>query len=271
MRLALVSYVLVLAAKLVTYLLTGVMALLAEALHTLSDVFVSGFLLLAMRYAGRDRDADHMFGHARAENVAALVAATLFISFTSFNLYVEAVPRLFREEPAPYRNLGLAVGVLLGSMLLAALPLVQLVRQRERGPAARAQVAELINDQLGLAAALAGTLLLAAGIPLADPIAAIVVATIIALKAIGLFRDNSSVLLGRSPGADYLARTVATARGVPGVIDIAEIRAEVVGPDQVHAGLRVVVPASMSVRQGRQISAEIRSRVHDTGTAQYCL
>jgi divalent metal cation (Fe/Co/Zn/Cd) transporter len=101
-------------------------------------VVASAFLLLAVRYARRGGDAEHMFGHARAENVAALVAATLFISLTGVNLYVEAVPRLFDPQPAVHHGLGLAVGVLVGSMLLAAVPLVALLRRRNaarrRGP-----------------------------------------------------------------------------------------------------------------------------------------
>ena len=47
---------------------------------------------------------------------------------------------------------------------------------------------------------------------------AIVVATIIAINAIGLFRENSSMLLGRSPGPEYLARIEQMARSVPGVL-----------------------------------------------------
>ena len=43
-----------------------------------------------------------MFGYGRAQNVAALVAAILFISFTSFELYKEAIHRLFRPEQATY-------------------------------------------------------------------------------------------------------------------------------------------------------------------------
>ena len=47
LKIALGAYILVLALKLAGYFITGVMALLAEALHTLSDIFVSGSLLLA--------------------------------------------------------------------------------------------------------------------------------------------------------------------------------------------------------------------------------
>ncbi len=71
-----------------------------------------------------------MFGYGRAQNVAGLIAATLFISFTSYKLYEEAIPRLIRSEEASYQSLGLAVAILVLSMLIAAAPLVTWARDR---------------------------------------------------------------------------------------------------------------------------------------------
>ena len=88
---------------------------------------------------------------------------------------------------------------------------------------------ELVNDQLGLLAALVGTLFVWWGWPLGDPIAAMVVATIIAINALGLFRDNLSFLLGRSPGPEFLARVEEVARSVEGVLDVRELRADTSG------------------------------------------
>jgi cation diffusion facilitator family transporter len=265
-------YLGIFAMKLAAYLVTGVMALFAEALHTLSDLFVSGFLLVAVHVAGRAPDREHRFGHGRAENVAALVAATLFVSFTSYQLYTEAIPALFSTDEAEYSSIWLAVAVLLISAVAAAVPLIALLRRRERGAAAGAQTQELINDQLGLAAALVGTVLLAAGIPLADPIAAIVVATVIAYEAVKIFRINSSLLLGRSPDQAYLDRLQGTARSVPGVLDVVEVRAEYVGPEQIHAGIRLSVAPDTTVAAGERIIAEVRRRVHDgIAEAAHCL
>jgi cation diffusion facilitator family transporter len=268
---ALGVYLAVFAMKIVVYLFTGVLVLLAEALHTLSDIFVSGFLLVAVRIAGKDPDAEHALGHGRAENVAALVAATLFLSFTSYQLLVEAVPRLFTAKSADYSNIRLAVGVLLVSAVASAVPLVALLRRGDRGAAARAQTQELINDQLGLVAALVGTLLLAAGVPLADPLAAVVVAAVIGYEAIKLFRANASLLLGRSPSSEYLARLHETARSVPGVIDVSRVRAEYIGPDQVHAAVHVVVPVGTTVSESSRVADLIRSRVHDDDESAYCV
>jgi cation diffusion facilitator family transporter len=126
LKLALGVYSLVFAMKLIVYFMTGIMALFAEALHTLSDIFISGFLLMAAIYSQREPDKIHMFGYGRTQNVA-LVSATLFISFTSFELYREAIPRFFQPEEATYQNVPLAVGVIIVSMIIAAAPLIKLL------------------------------------------------------------------------------------------------------------------------------------------------
>jgi len=257
LRATLVVYLVILALKLAAYFATGVVAVLAEALHTLSDIFISAFLLVAAVYSRRAADRVHMFGYGRAQNVAALVAATLFISFTSFELYREAVPRLFSHASAEYQNLPLAIGVLAVSMVVAAGPLVALLRQKARGAAARAQLLELVNDELGLLAALVGTVFVMLGLPIADPIAAIAVATIIAFNAVKLFRENGSLLLGQAPPPGTMVRIETAALAVPGVLDVHGLRAELIGPDVVHADVHIEVAPSLSMAEAHAIAVAV--------------
>jgi ferrous-iron efflux pump FieF len=109
-------YTIIVIIKLVAYFSTHVKALLAESFHTLGDLFISGFLLVADLWSRRSADKDYMFGHGRAQNVAALLAATLFLSFTSYKLYEEANPKLFRPASTTHENLPIAIGVLGVSM-----------------------------------------------------------------------------------------------------------------------------------------------------------
>lgn len=269
--LALGVYAVIFAAKLITYFVTGVMAMMAEALHTLSDVFIFGFLLLAAIWSRKASDKTHMFGYGRAQNVAALVAATLFISFTSFELYRESIPRLFQTEETAFQNLGLALGVIIASMLLVAAPLIGLFRQKARGAAARAQLVEMFNDELGLLAALVGILFILWGYPIADPIASLVVATIIAWNAIKLFRENASFLLGRAPGPDFQARVEHEARSVPGVLGVHDYRAEYVGPDVVHAGMHIEVARGLPIEEADRIAENVKRRIHEGTDAGYCV
>jgi len=271
LKIALGAYFLVFALKLVVYFMTGVMALMAEALHTLSDIFVSGFLLVAAYYSRKSADEKHMFGYGRAQNIAALVAATLFISFTSYKLYEESIPRLFQRGETAYQNLWLAIGVIVLSMAIAAVPLIQLYLQKTRGAVARAQFLESINDELGLVAALIGTLFIIWGKPVADPIASIAVATIIAYNGVKLFLENFSLLLGRSPGAEYLAKMESLARSVPGVLGVHDLRAEYIGPDVVHAGMHIEVARGTPVEDADRIAEEVEKRIHAGTEPGFCV
>ncbi len=267
LKIAVGVYVLIFIMKLAVYFMTGVMAIFAEALHTLSDIFVSGFLLVALIYSHKEADEIHMFGYGRAQNVA---AATLFISFTSFELYREAIPRLFAPEAVIYQNLNLALGVLIISMFIAGIPLINMFRQKKHGAAARAQLTELFNDELGLIAALTGTLFIMRGQYIADPIASMVVATIIAYNAIGLFRENLSFLLGRSPGPELLKTVEGLALSVEGVMGVHEIRAEYIGPDIIHLGMHIDVPKGTPIEEAARIAEKVRMRVHESIKGGYC-
>ncbi len=264
-------YVLIFAMKLTVYIMTGVMAIFAEALHTLSDILVSSFLLAAAILSHKEADEVHMFGHGRAQNVAALVAATLFISFTSFELYREAIPRLFKPMGVVYQNLSLAIGVVVISMFIAAIPLVNLFRQKKRGAAPKAQLTELFNDEIGLLAALIGTLFIMQNNYIADPIASIIVATIIVYSAIGLFRENMSFLLGRSPGPEFLKTVENIALSVDGVLGVHNIRAEYIGPDTVHVEMHIEVQKRMPIEEADRIAEVARKRVHQSIKGSYCI
>ncbi len=263
-------YAVIVIIKLVAYFSTHVLALLAESFHTLSDLFISGFLLIALLWSRRSADKEHMFGHGRAQNVAALLAATLFLSFTSLRLYEEAIPKLFQIHTTTHENLPIAIGVLVASMLIAGAPLVSLVRQKALGAAAKAQMIELINDELGVLAALVGTILIALGYPLADPIATIIVATIIAVNAIGVFRDNLGLVLGKSPGPEYIEKVRQIAMATKGVLGVVGPWAEYIGPDSIHVDLQVKVTSGITVDVANTIARNVRQRVQADMNCLYC-
>jgi len=268
---ALAGYSLVFVLKIVAWWVTGLFALLAEALHTLSDLAISSFLLVADRFSRRPADTRYRYGYGRAQHVAALTAATLFISFTSFRLVEEAVSRILRPPAPAYSHLELAVGVLVVSMVVSLIPLGLLAFQRGRGPAARAQLIECLNDELGLLAALIGTALVARGSYLADPVASLVVAGLIAANAVGLFRDNARILMGRAPGREFFVEIERLARSVPAVRAVHDLRAEYVGPENIHLTIHVEVEPTMTVADGEEVAKAVRDAIMAETRVGYCV
>lgn len=96
-------------------------------------------------------------------------------------------------------------------------------------------------------------------------------ATIIAVDAVGLFRENSSILLGRSPGPEFLAAVECEARGVDGVLAVRDLRAEYIGLDAVHVGMHIAVRPDLSVTEADRIAHAVEARVHQVLPAGYCV
>lgn len=263
-------YAIIVIIKLIAYFSSHVMAILAEAFHTLSDLFIAGFLLVALLWSRKGADEEHMFGHGRAQNVAALLAATLFLSLTSFKLYEEAIPKLFHPASFTHENLPIAIGVLILSMIIAAAPLVSLIRQKTLGAAAKAQMIELINDELGLLSALIGTIFISIGYPLADPIATIIVATIIGINAFRVLRDNLGFVIGESPGPEYINKVRQIAESTPGVLEVMGPWAEYIGPDSIHVDIQIIVGSGITIDDAHVIARTVRERIQSQTNCLYC-
>lgn len=119
-KLALIGYSILVVLQLAAYSLTNVLVLLAQAFEMLSDVIVSTFLLLSAFWSRKPADEFHMFGHGRAQNVAALVSAIILISFMSLETFREAIPKFFEApEAGLFQNTSLALIVILIGMVVS--------------------------------------------------------------------------------------------------------------------------------------------------------
>ena len=129
---------------------------------------------------------------------------------------------------------------------------------------------ELINDELGVLSALVGTIFIALGYPLADPIATIIVATIIAINAIGIFRENLGLVLGKSPGPEYIEKVRQIAESTPGVLGVVGPWAEYIGPDSIHADIQIKVDSGISIDAANAIARVVRQHVESELGCLYC-
>jgi ferrous-iron efflux pump FieF len=257
MWIALGGYTVLFAGKLAAYFLTHLGVMFAEAMHSMADMLIAAFLLLAAWISSKPADEEYRFGYGRAQNIAALVAATIFISFTSFETLREAIPKLFTRSETIPEGFGLAIVVTLVSLVISALPIITIMRQKERGAASRAQLIEGINDEVALVAALVGIMFVANGFGLADPIASIVVALVIAFNAVMLWRENAAVLMGASPEPAFYDKVEKTAFAIPGVLQVHNVIAEQVG-EQIHLGMHIEVARGITIEEADKIADAVQ-------------
>ena len=271
-KIALIGYVLLVILQLATYYLTNILVLLAQALEMLSDVLISTFLLLSAFWSRKPPDEFHMFGHGRAQNVAALVSATILVSFMSLETFREAVPKLFQvPEAGEFQDTNLALMMILVGVFVVAIPAIDILRVKTRGASVKAQLIALLKDEVSYVAALTAVILVAQGYHLADSLASVFVATVIVFSGLYLFKDNVHYLLGRAPSREFMERVESTAKSVKGVLGVHDLKAEYIGPNIIHTGFHIEVAKGTLIEEADKIAEEVEERVSRETGCQHCV
>jgi cobalt-zinc-cadmium efflux system protein len=208
------------AAGVVGGILTGSLALMADAGHVLTDLGSIGLALLAVRLATRSGGARRTFGYQRSEVIAALVNGLALVAVAVL-IVLAAIDRL--SDPPDVEGAGVIV---LGLVALAgngAATWVLAGGQRE-DLNLEAVLRHTAADALGaLGVVVSGIVVAASGWNPIDPAIAIAIATLILASSVRLIRDPLEVLMEAAPAGvdvDVIAREVCSVAGVRAVHEL---------------------------------------------------
>jgi cobalt-zinc-cadmium efflux system protein len=201
-------------------LLTGSLALLADAGHMLGDAAALGLALGAAWLARRPATPRRSFGYRRAEILAALVNGLALVAIAIW-VFVEAIMRL-AEPPRILGGWMLAVALIgLGVNLVAAGILARAAAENLNVQAALRHVFADLAGSVGVAAA--ALVILGTGWRQADPLAGMAIAALILASSWTIIRDSVAILLEETPAgidAEEVGRRMATVEGVVEVHDL---------------------------------------------------
>ncbi|RZS91756.1 cobalt-zinc-cadmium efflux system protein [Motilibacter rhizosphaerae] len=203
-------------------LVTGSVALVADAGHLLSDAAGIGLSLLATAYAGRPATSQRTFGWQRAEILAALANGVLLVLVSAYVLVsgVRQVLHPGHVDAAPMLVVAAVGAAANGASLL-------LLREGSRESLnLRGAYLEVLGDLLGaLAVVVAGAVVLATGWRRADGVAALLVGAMIVPRALALLREAADVLLEATPRGVDLGHVRDHMLRIPGVVDVHDLHA----------------------------------------------
>lgn len=198
-------------------LISGSLALVADAVHNFSDAISLILAFAARRIARRPMDAAMTFGYGRVEVVAALVNYTSLI-IIGFYLVFEAVARFLDPQGVDGWIVVVVAGVALVVDVATALLTWSLSRESVN---IRAAFLHNVADALGsLAVIVAGTLILLYDWRLVDPIVTVMIAAYIIWQSVAEIGPVIRILMNGSPADVAAADVVARMRSVDGVRDV---------------------------------------------------
>lgn len=202
----------VLVVQVIGAVLTGSLALLADAGHMLTDSSGLIIALIAASVAARPADERHTYGYQRAEVLGALLNAVILIALCVW-IGVEAVGRLVAPGEAEVQGLPMLVVAVIG-LVANGVSMYLLSAAQRSSINVRGAYLEVLGDLIGSAVVLvaAAVIWLTGWMP-ADAVASLLIAVLIVPRAITLLREVFAVLGERAP-AERRSRTSATTSSV---------------------------------------------------------
>ncbi|HDV6322528.1 TPA: cation transporter [Burkholderia multivorans] len=235
-------------------------ALIADGVHSISDLISDFVVLVANRHSGAVPDADHNYGHSRYETVASLFLGAILIAVGIGMLWRggERLVHLDTIPPVHFSALLVALTVLVSKEALFRYMLREARRVRSAMLVANAWHARSdAASSLVVAIGIVGSLF---GFRLLDPIAAAIVGFMVARMGWTFGYDALQDLSDRALSLAETAEIRALLAATPGVRDVHDLRTRKMG-DAALVDAHILVDPMISVSEGHYIAETARARV----------
>lgn len=236
-------------------------ALIADGLHSMSDLGTDLMVIWAARHASRAPDASHPYGHQRIETLASVVLGLVLVMVAGGIAY-DAIVKLIRGDAAPTPGAW--------SLAIAAASIVskEAIYQYTARAARRLNSDLLLSnawhsrtDALSSLVVIVGLVGAMLGFGWLDAVAAIVVAGMITWIGWTIMRNGARELVDTAVDADQTRAIRAVAVGVEGVHGVHDLRTRRMGSDIVLDGHILLSEPTVSVSEGHRIGEAVRKRL----------
>lgn len=234
--------------------------LIADGIHSLSDLVADFIVLLANRHSQKEADAGHHYGHYRYETAASFALGILLLIVGGGMLWA-AISKLEQPDAIPQVH-GIALWVV-GIALVAK----EILFRYMLAVAKRVKSSMLVANAWHARSDAASSLVVGIGIvgnllgyPILDPVAAAIVGFMVARMGWNFGWDALHDLMDRAADEDETAAIRQTLLDTPGVQGVHDLRTRKMG-DMILADAHLEIDATLTVDEGHKIAVEARHRV----------
>ena len=247
--------------KSAAYLLTGSVGLLSDALESLANLTAALVAVWALTLAARPADAEHVYGHSKAEYIASAVEGILIL-VAAFSIGWAAIDRLFHLRALEQVWLGLAISIVAAGVNGGVALVLLRAGNRLRSITLRADAHHLLTDVwTSLGVVVAVVLVALTGWLVLDPLIALAVAANIVWTAIRLLRDTANGVLDHAlPDADQACVRDLLAPYAEQGITFHAVRTRIAGQRR-FISLHILVPGDWTVHHGHDLAEQIEQQI----------
>ena len=249
--------------KLLAGIIGNAYALIADAVESSMDIFSSLIVWAGLRITTRPADEDYPYGYGKAEALAAAVVSLMLLG-ASVGIAAAALTEIAtpRHAPAPFTLVVLVAVVIIKGLLSRK---VLRISEETGSQAVKADAWHHLSDAMTSAAAFIGIAIAVWGGPgweIADDLAALVAAAIIAFNGVRLLRPAVADLMDRMPEGPAAEQVARAAESVDGVRAIEKLRMRRLGTDY-YVDLHVQADPELPLRDAHVLSGKVKAAIKD--------
>jgi cation diffusion facilitator family transporter len=254
--------------KFMAYYLTNSVAILTDALESIVNVVAGLVSLYSLYVAAKPRDADHPYGHGKAELLSAGVEGTLIV-LAGVWMMVEAVSKMLHPSPVQHLDLGILLIAISGLLNYLIGMLAERTGRRNKSLAITATGKHLKSDAWSTAGLIAGlTLMYFSNLPWLDSVVALLFAIIIIYTGVGIVRKSIAGIMDEADTV-LLQQLVAMLNRERrnNWIDLHNLRIIKYG-NALHVDCHLTIPWYMNVHEAHQEIDHLDRLIrHDFGSS----
>jgi cation diffusion facilitator family transporter len=247
--------------KLIVGSWVGSLALIADALHSLSDLATDILVLLGVKIGSRPADATHPFGHGKIETIFTFGIATLLIG-GGVGIVWQAVQRFAMTANTPAGTWILVVACFSVILKEGLYQVTSQVAKKTKSAMLQANAWHQRTDALSSLAVLFGAVAIMLGWPYGDQAASLVVGLMIAYAGGGIAIKSLNELGEASVDQETREQFEKILRAQPGIDSWHRLRARRVGRE-IHMDIHILVEAQLTVVEGHRIAQQVEDAIQN--------
>lgn len=233
--------------------------MVADALHSLSDILTSGIAYVGICIAERPADKDHPYGHGNAKTIAAALVSLVILSigaYAGISATLAIIHKQF-EHPLNIALLAAAISIIIKEALYRY---TIKVGKASNNPAVIADAWHHRSDVYSSVAALIGIAGAKISLLHLDPIAALVVSGLIVKIAYKLIRSNIGIMMDERPDSSFINNIKSVIQETEGVEKIDSVKVHRRG-STFTVDIEIAVDSKITVDEGHSIANNVKNKL----------
>jgi len=247
--------------KFVIGFMTGSLSLVADAIHSVSDMITDFAVLLGLHFGSKKPDLDHPYGHGKLETLSA-AAIALGLLAVGLGMVYYAAHDIAKGNIKHPGDIVLIAAILAIAVKEVVYRVTKAVAIKYHSPAALANAWHDRADALSSVAVVIGVITQKFGFDYGDQIAAIVIGIMVSLVAAGIFRDCLAELTEKAVDEATLDHIKDVIKANGQVRQYHRLRTRTVGRE-VFLDLHILVDPNISISAAHEISERLETELHN--------